>query len=149
MKKKSLAVILINFACLFAITGVTHAQDSEPSVTSTQLLQTTTTWNNAALSYPAGPAEVTALHIEFTEGSETTWHRHPVASFAYVLSGQLEVVLKDGQTKIFSAGDAFSEVVNTWHFGKNIGNEPVKLVVFYVGEEGMELTQFPDENPDK
>lgn len=149
MKKGAFSILLAAFACFLSISTVTYAQESEPKITSTQILQTTTTWNNRDLSYPAGPAEVTALHIEFEAGSETTWHRHPVASLAYILSGELEVVLKDGQTKIFSAGDAFSEVIDTWHYGKNIGDEPVKLVVFYVGKEGMELTQFPDENPEE
>lgn len=96
------------------------------------------------IKYPvAGTEQITALRIEFAPGAETAWHRHPVASLAYVISGELEVIIKDtGETKIFREGDAFTEVINTWHYGKNIGDEPVELVVFYVGERGMQLTEL-------
>lgn len=125
-----------------------HAQTSDDQpVKSTQILQTETTWNGASLSYPdSGAEEITALHIEFAPESETAWHRHPVASLAYIMSGELEVIVKDtGETKIFRKGDAFAEVINTWHYGKNIGDEPVKLVVFYVGEKGIQLTELMPE----
>lgn len=129
-----------------------HAQTStEQSVKSTQILQTETTWNGAALSYPDSEAEeITALHIEFAPGSETTWHRHPVPSLAYIISGELEVILKEsGESKIFKKGDAFAEVINTWHYGKNIGDVPVKLVVFYIGEKGIRLTELLSETKDE
>lgn len=141
----SLPVIFVSICFLFALSDLSLAQDSSKNpVTSTQILQTTTTWDNHSFEYPdTDSPEITALHIEFPAGSETSWHRHPVPSLAYILSGKLEVVLKEsGETKIFRKGDAFAEVINTWHYGKNIGDKPVKLVVFYIGEEGMKLTEL-------
>lgn len=124
----------------------TFAQTPNQPVTSTQILQTSTTWNHKKIEYPeTESAEITALHIEFATGSETVWHRHPVASIAYIMSGELEVTIKDGETRIFRTGDAFAEVINTWHYGKNIGNEPVRLIVFYVGEKGVKLTELLSE----
>ena len=81
------------------------------------------------------------LLIEIAPGGETGWHLHPVPSFGMVLEGELEVSLKDGQRKRLKAGDALAEVVNTAHNGRNIGNAPVKLVVFYAGSKGQPLSQ--------
>lgn len=126
-----------------------YAQEIESSVVSREILQTTTSWNGADLSYPSGEEEITALHIEFAPDAETEWHRHPVPSLAYVISGELEVIVKDGPASTFSAGDAFAEVVNTWHYGRVIGDEPVRLAVFYVGSEGTQLTELLSDAPDE
>jgi len=150
MKLRLLLSIYISLLCTLLLFDKSFAQNSsESSVKSTQILQTKTTWDRVTFQYPETESpEITALHIEFAPGSETTWHRHPVPSLAYILSGELEVTLREsGETKRFREGDAFAEVINTWHYGKNIGDEPVKLVVFYLGEEGLNLTEI-DENGD-
>ena len=78
--------------------------------------------------------------VEIAPGAETGWHLHPIPSFGMVLEGTLDVTLKDGRVKALQAGDALAEVVNTTHNGHNIGNVPVKLVVFYAGTVGQNLT---------
>jgi quercetin dioxygenase-like cupin family protein len=57
-----------------------------------------------------------------------------------VLEGTLEVTLQDGGVKRLQAGDALAEVVNTPHNGHNVGDIPVKLVVFYAGTVGQALS---------
>jgi hypothetical protein len=42
--------------------------------------------------------------------------------------------------KRLEAGDALAEVVNTTHNGRNVGDVPVRLVVFYAGAAGQGLT---------
>jgi quercetin dioxygenase-like cupin family protein len=116
------------------------ALEQSASVKVTRLLQTPTSWNGAALAYPNGQAEVTAMLIEIAPGAETGWHLHPVASFAYILEGELEVSLKDGSVKHLAAGQALAEVVNTLHNGRNVGKVPLKLVVFYAGASNSTLT---------
>lgn len=116
------------------------ALDQSASVKVSKLMQTSSSWNGAALAYPAGQAEVTALLIEIAPGGETGWHLHPVASFGYILEGELEVSLKDGSVKHLAAGQALAEVVNTLHNGRNVGEVPLKLVVFYAGAAGSTLT---------
>lgn len=145
--KLLLPAVLVSISFIGILSERTSAQTTaDQPVTSTQILQTSTTWNNHTIEYPDTESpEITALHIEFAPGSETVWHRHPVPSLAYIMSGELEVTIKDGKTKIFRTGDAFAEVINTWHYGKNIGDEPVKLVVFYVGEKGLKLTELMSE----
>jgi len=49
----------------------------------------------------------------------------------------LEVRLKNGKKNVVKVGDALAEVVNTAHSGKNIGTEPLQLLIFYAGALGQ------------
>ncbi len=134
-----------SFTSVVAALAICSAQpafalDQSAAVKVSKLMQTTSSWNGAALAYPAGQAEITSLLIEIAPGGETGWHLHPVASFGYILEGELEVSLKDGTVKHMVAGQALAEVVNTLHNGRNVGKGPVKLVVFYAGAVGSTLT---------
>lgn len=111
------------------------------AVAARPLLQTSTTWAGQPIQYPAGPAEVTALEITLAPGAETGWHSHPVASFAYILQGTLEVTLRDGRSQRVGQGQALAEVVGLEHNGRNVGTGPVRLVVFYTGTQGMALSR--------
>ena len=116
------------------------AVESSKTVKVTEWLKTTHSWNGAPLVYPSGIAEVTGMLVEIAPGGETGWHLHPVPSFGVILEGELQVQLRSGETKIFNAGTAISEVVNTEHNGRNIGQTPVKIAVFYVGVVGKKTT---------
>jgi quercetin dioxygenase-like cupin family protein len=116
------------------------ALEETVAVKVTPVLKTQRSWDGQPLVYPAGQAEVTGLIVELAPGGETGWHQHPVPSFAYILSGTLEVTQKNGQVKRLEAGEALAEVVNVWHNGRAVGNQPVKLVVFYAGAVGQGLT---------
>jgi quercetin dioxygenase-like cupin family protein len=118
----------------------THSGKTE-SITSTQLIKTTTTWDGKAIIYPTGEkAQVTALMIEIPVNGETGWHRHPVPSFAMIVEGSLDVMLKDGSVNHLKAGDPLVEVVDTAHNGRNTGTVPVKIMVFYTGTVNSVLT---------
>jgi len=135
---KTFASVVAAFA-IFAAQPA-FALDQSAAVKVNKLMQTTSSWNGAALAYPSGQAEITALMIEIAPGGETGWHLHPVTSFGYILEGELDVHLKDGSVKHMVAGQALAEVVNTLHNGRNVGKGPVKLVVFYAGATGSTLT---------
>ena len=49
------------------------------------------------------------------------------------MSGELTVVTENKKTLHLKAGDSIVEVVNKWHYGKNEGNEPAEIIVFYAG----------------
>jgi len=132
------------FSLFFLLSAGFHvalAQSEQPVVNSKVILQTTTSWNGTPISYPDGEAEVTALLIEIEPGATTGWHYHPVPSFAYILDGTIEITLEDGDIKTFQKGEAVSEVTNTIHSGKNIGENTLKLIVFYTGTIGTDLTK--------
>ncbi len=112
--------------------------EGKPKVT--PLVKTTTSWDGKQIVYPVGQAEITGLLIEIAPGKQTNWHLHPYPSFAFILEGSLEVILKDGQVKHLQAGDPLVEVVNTPHNGRNTGKTPLKIMVFYAGIAGKKLT---------
>ncbi|MBK8283621.1 MAG: cupin domain-containing protein [Ahniella sp.] len=117
-----------------------QALDTAGAVKATPVLQTSESWDGTALSYPEGEAEISGMIVEIAVGGETGWHLHPVPSFGMVLEGELEVRLRDGKSNRFKAGDTLAEVVNTEHNGRNVGNVPLKLLVFYAGAKGKERT---------
>ena len=133
----------IRIACLFLtalllITAPAFAADYSTGVTSRVLVKTSVTGNGQSISYPVtDKAEVTAMTVELVSGAETGWHKHQVPVYAYVISGRLSVEIEGGKQLSFAAGEAIIEVVNTLHNGKNMGNEPVKLAVFYLGSAGV------------
>jgi quercetin dioxygenase-like cupin family protein len=130
---------LIVWSLLFASLDAA-ALDPTHDVRVTSLAKETTSWDGKPIIYPGGQAEMTALLIEIAPGAQTGWHCHLVPNFAYMLEGTLELVLDDGRIKRLNAGDALSEVVNRSHNGRNVGSDPVKLVVFYTGATGIPLS---------
>ncbi|HET7598268.1 MAG TPA: cupin domain-containing protein [Burkholderiales bacterium] len=131
------------FALAFGVALEAQALEETPAVKVTPLVKSTTSWNGKRVAYPRGEAEITGMVIEIAPGAETGWHAHPVPSFGMVLQGTLEVSLKDGRRKRIGAGEGLIEVVDTLHNGRNVGTEPVKIVVFYAGAVGMPLTVKP------
>ncbi|HSH54269.1 MAG TPA: cupin domain-containing protein [Methylotenera sp.] len=121
------------------------ALDASATIKVTPLIQSTQSWNGATIAYPAGQAQITGLMIEIAPGADTGWHQHPAPSFGVITQGTLEVTLRDGKVKRLQAGDALIEVVNTDHIGRNVGDVPVKLIVFYAGTVGQVLTVKTDE----
>lgn len=102
------------------------------------ILQTETMSNGAPIRYTdTDRPKVTVMTVDIAPGARTGWHSHPVAVYAYVLSGWLTVEIEGGKTIEFKEGEAIIEVVNTLHNGINKGNVPVKLVVFYLGGKNI------------
>lgn len=140
---KTSCSLRIQFAalCLIGISSITPAAfgaDYNSGVTVKILKKTTQTSNGQKISYPlTDRAEVTVMSVELAPGAETGWHTHPLPVYAYVVSGNLSVELEDGRQLSFGAGEAIIEVVKALHNGKNRGTEPIKLVVFYLGVEGI------------
>lgn len=105
------------------------------------LLQTTTNAVGQPIAYPrGGTPEVTALLIEMAPGESTAWHHHPVPLLGYILSGELTVYQAGGDKRTVSAGTISLEAVDAVHRGVNEGAEPVRMVVFVVGEKGKPYT---------
>jgi quercetin dioxygenase-like cupin family protein len=132
------AMLLVSVA--MGLYSVAFAIDQSTDVKATTILKAQTSWDGNPIVYPKGKPEVTGMIVEVAPGGETGWHLHPVNSFAVLLEGELEITLKNGASKRLKAGDAFAEVANTLHNGRNVGTVPAKIVVFYVGEVGQTLS---------
>ena len=105
------------------------------------LAKSTSSWNGATLpSYPTGQPEVTILKISIPPHVQLPLHQHPVINAGVLLQGELTVVTKEGKTLHLKAGDPIVEVVNTWHYGINEGNEPAEIIVFYAGIQGQPIS---------
>lgn len=124
--------------CLFE-GKVVQAAGYSSGVSSTLLKKTTVTANGEPIRYLAtDKPEVSAVLVEIAPGRQTGWHKHSVPVYAYVLAGEISVELEQGAPLFYKTGDAFVEVVDVFHNGKNNGTEPVRLVVFYTGAQGQE-----------
>src|SRR6516164_4899779 len=119
----------------------TGLRASEPQIKVEQVLQATQSWDGTPYtSYPTGQPQITVLKITIPPNTALHWHRHPVISAAYVLSGHLTIEKRDtGERTIVHAGQAVAETVQTTHRGFTT-DEPVELVVFYAGQVGLPIT---------
>jgi quercetin dioxygenase-like cupin family protein len=128
------------FFALGTLAGESHPYAYSQNVKITPIFKTSTTWAGQPLAYSKTDApEATMLVAEIPPGKETGRHTHPFQGYTYIISGTLTVVTKERSITVH-AGQGFAETVNTPHDGKNLGKEPVKLVVVYTGEKGMPFT---------
>ena len=105
------------------------------------LSKTSSSWDGKALpQWTPGTPEITILKITIPPGAELPLHKHPVINAGVLLSGRLKVTTEAGKTLTLRAGDPIVEVVDTWHSGKNEGDEPAEIIVFYAGKVGMPIT---------
>ena len=128
-------------ACLtLLLSGHSWALDAG-TVSVDVLAKSASSWNGATLpSYPTGQPEVTILKISIPPRVQLPLHQHPVINAGVLSQGELTVVTKEGKTLHLKAGDPIVEVVNTWHYGINEGDEPAEIIVFYAGIQGEPLT---------
>jgi quercetin dioxygenase-like cupin family protein len=133
-----LLIALPSLWCWLIPTGLCGG---EPQVKVEQVLQTMQSWDSSPYtSFPSGQPQITVLKITIPPNTALHWHRHPVISAAYVLSGHLTIEKRDtGERTIVHAGQAVAETVQTTHRGFTT-DEPVELVVFYAGQVGLPIT---------
>lgn len=122
------------------LTGNLWALDAK-GITVNQLAKTDLSWDGKALpAYPQGTPEITILRITVPPKTELPLHEHPVINAGVLLTGELTVVTKSNETLHLKAGDAIVEVVNKWHYGKNEGDIPAEIIVFYAGTKDAPIT---------
>ncbi len=139
-KKRIIAVLWIS--CLMLAPWSLSAGDYDSGVKINVLAKSMTASNGQKLEYlKTENAEVTVMTVEIAPGRETGWHLHSVPVYAYVIAGNLTVKMEGGKQYEFNEGQPVIEVMNTPHNGINFGNVPVKLIVFYTGEQGMPIVK--------
>ena len=128
-----LKYIFLFFILTISLSCAQKQVETKPPVSVEEILNTSTSWDGGKIIYPEGDPEIRGIIIELQEGVDTGLHCHPVPNLAYMLEGEIEVEVFDGPKKLFKKGDAFEEVINTWHRGRVLKG-PAKVLVFYVGE---------------
>ena len=131
-------IILFCFT-LFFYFGCRSTKITEIEVTT--LAKTTESWNGTQLpKYLNGNPEITILKIIIPPKTKLSLHKHPVINAGVLLEGSLRVISKDNDTLYLKKGEPIIELVNTWHYGENLGTEPAEIIVFYAGVEGTPIT---------
>lgn len=121
-----------------------HAAADEGPVGIETLLKTTSSWEGSVYDrYPAGTPEITVLKVSVPPRTELSWHTHPIISAVYLVSGKLNLKIKEtGRSISFKPGDVFADTVDVLHQGYT-EDAPVEMIVFFAGTPGMPLRQSP------
>ena len=132
---KVMKSIVILFVMIMCVTNVSYSAEKEV------LLKTTSTWDNAEYKkLKIKKPEATVLKIIIGVNEVLPMHKHDLVNIAYVKKGTLTVVTEDNKEITLQEGEVLPELVGTYHYGKNTGNEPVELIVFYLGQKGTPLS---------
>ena len=124
------------FSLVLAPPTLAVAQDKSPTVTT--LLSTGTTIAGETLHYPTnGPAHVTAEIVTLPPGIRTALHKHGVPMFAYILDGEITVDYGDRGKRTYHQGNSIMEAMDVAHFGADAGRQPVRILVVFMGAEGL------------
>ncbi|EKD74751.1 MAG: cupin 2 conserved barrel protein [uncultured bacterium] len=128
--------------------AMTHSKPVEINT----ILDTNKSWAGTLLpGFSAGQTAFKVLTFKISPGAKTSIHVHPLNGAGYILSGELTMYSTEDthgsfanpkQVKkiILKAGDAWTETVNTWHYGENNGSQDVKFIVVFAGQEGTPPT---------
>ncbi|MCL5776216.1 cupin domain-containing protein [Limibaculum sp. FT325] len=96
------------------------------------------------LAYPAGTPQVTAAVVTLPPGAETGWHSHAVPLYGQVLEGTLTVDYGARGERVLPAGASILEAMDWPHNGRNDGSTAVRILVVYMGAEGVPNTEAAD-----
>jgi quercetin dioxygenase-like cupin family protein len=114
-------------ALAFSMAGAVSAQGGEA--------QTVTKNFEAAIPNIPGKSLI-ALEVEYAPGAASPSHTHAKSAFiyAYVISGAIESKVNDGKTRIYRAGESWSEAPGATHsISRNASKtEPAKLLAVFV-----------------
>jgi len=85
------------------------------------------------------------LEVDYAPGAASPPHTHAKSAFiyAYVISGEIESKVNEGETRIYKAGESWSEPPNASHpISRNASkSKPAKLLaVFVVNSDDKALT---------
>ncbi len=85
------------------------------------------------------------VEVDYAPGAASPPHTHAKSAFiyAYVISGEIESKVNNGETRIYKAGESWSEPPNATHSISRNGSktEPAKLLaVFVVDSDDKALT---------
>ena len=118
------------------------AQDNPaPQVVSTELIRTSQSWDGVELpDYLQGKPEIVGIKYEIPAGQKLGMHFHPVMNFGILVQGDLTIISEAGLEKTVHEGEAVVEMVGTVHHGENRGTKTVVLYMFYLSQEGMDLS---------
>jgi quercetin dioxygenase-like cupin family protein len=125
-------------ALVFSMAGPASARDGES--------ETVTKKFEAAIPNIPGKS-LLAVEVDYAPGAASPSHTHAKSAFiyAYVLSGAIESKVNDGETRIYRAGEGWSEPPGATHsISRNASKtEPAKLLAVFVLDTNHEALTTP------
>jgi quercetin dioxygenase-like cupin family protein len=114
-------------ALVFTMAGCASSHGSEPE----------TVTKNFEGAIPNIPGKsLIAVQVDYAAGAASPSHTHAKSAFiyAYVISGAIESKVNDGETRIYRAGESWSEQPGAIHpISRNASKiEPAKLLAVFV-----------------
>ncbi|MDP0928660.1 cupin domain-containing protein [Paracoccus onubensis] len=118
-------------ALALSVAGPAFAHDGE----------TETVTPNFEAAIPNIPGKsLIAVEVEYAPGAASPSHSHAGSAFiyAYVVSGAIESKVDDGETRVYQAGESWSEPPGATHsVSRNASEtEPAKLLAVFVLDTG-------------
>lgn len=133
--KERIRKTILAFIFILFLTNCAYSAEKEI------LLKTTTTWDNEKYEkLKIKTPEVTVLKIFIGVGESLPMHKHDLVNIAYVKQGTLTVITDKNKQITVNEGECLPEIIGKYHYGKNMGKEPVELIVFYIGEKNTPLS---------
>jgi quercetin dioxygenase-like cupin family protein len=130
--------IIAATALAFAMATPIQAQDGKT--------QTVTKNFEAAIPNIPGKSLV-AVEVNYAPGAASLPHTHAKSAFiyAYVISGAIESKVNDGTTRIYHAGESWSETPGAIHsISRNASKtEPAKLLAVFVLDSNDKVLTTP------
>jgi quercetin dioxygenase-like cupin family protein len=120
-------VAAISAVVAISIAGASYADESE----------TDNVTKNFEAAIPDIPGKsLVAVEVDYAPGAASPAHTHAKSAFiyAYVISGAIESKVNDGETRIYRAGESWSEPPGARHsISRNASKtEPAKLLAVFV-----------------
>jgi quercetin dioxygenase-like cupin family protein len=88
-----------------------------------------------------------AVEVDYAPGQASKPHSHAKSAFifAYVLAGAIESKVNDGETRIFKAGESWSEPPGAIHaISRNASKtRPARLLAVFVVDSGDKMLTTP------
>jgi len=75
-------------------------------------------------------------------GVESGWHTHPGEEVGYLLTGTIQMMIKDRETLIVHAGEGFLIPPDTPHNALDLGPETGQMLSTYIVEVGKPIASF-------
>ncbi len=127
-------------AVIFGLILVLFMTNNAYSAEKEVLLKTTSTLDNVEdQKLKIKKPEVTVVKIDIGIDDALQMHKHDLVNIAYVKKGTLTVYTDKNEQITVKEGECLPEIIGKYHYGKNTGNEPVELIVFYIGEKDTPL----------
>jgi quercetin dioxygenase-like cupin family protein len=83
--------------------------------------------------------EIVQVLTEIPVGVESGWHTHPGEEVGYILTGTVEMRIRDSDTLLLHAGDGFLIPPGTPHNARDLGPGTGRMLSTYIVEIGQPL----------